>query len=81
MKTQKAQLSPKWSQKERSKIQPKQPKRIGPICNPITTCSLRIITSIGIFPLFQFLIVICLKCWIPNFLSFKTICDFSQETN
>ena len=46
-KNPKAQLPPKWAQKERSKIQPKQPKGIGSICNLVTACFVRSIASIG----------------------------------
>ena len=40
-------MPPKWAQKERSKIQPKQPKGIGSICNLVTACFVRSIASIG----------------------------------
>ena len=40
-------MPPKWAHKKRPKIQPKQQKRIGSVCNPVTVCSLYSIALIG----------------------------------
>ena len=66
--------------RKRPKIQSKQLKKIGLVCNPVTASSLRNIASIGHASSFLLQIMICLKHCIPNFLNFKTIGDLSQET-
>ena len=55
------------------KNEPKQPKTIGLISNLIIACSLCNIASICHISLFQLQIVIRLKHWILDFLSFKAI--------